>query len=42
MAQKYNFAPSLCIVERKDGARLFAQIKACAIYKAQSFALRSL
>jgi hypothetical protein len=30
----------LCAL-RKDGARLFAQIKACAIHKAQSFALRS-
>jgi hypothetical protein len=30
----------LCI-ERKDGARLFAQIKACTIHKAQSFALCS-
>ncbi len=29
-------------VERKDGARLFVQIKACTILKAQSFALRSL
>jgi hypothetical protein len=30
----------LCTL-RKDGARLFAQIKACAVHKAQSFALRS-
>jgi hypothetical protein len=30
----------LCIL-CKDGARLFAQIKACAVHKAQSFALRS-
>jgi hypothetical protein len=31
----------LCAL-RKDGARLlFAQIKACAVHKAQSFALRS-
>jgi hypothetical protein len=30
----------LCAL-RKTGARLFAQIKACAVHKVQSFALRS-
>jgi hypothetical protein len=30
----------LCAL-RKTGARLFAQIKACAVHKARSFALRS-
>jgi hypothetical protein len=38
--RKNTILRHLC-VERKDGARLFAQIKACAVHKLQSFALRS-
>jgi hypothetical protein len=32
MAQKYIFALSCAL--RKDGARLFVQIKACTVHKA--------
>jgi hypothetical protein len=38
--RKNTILRRLCAL-RKDGAKLFAQIKACAVHKAQSFALRS-
>jgi hypothetical protein len=38
---KIQFNRRLCTL-CKDGARLFAQIKACVVHRAQSFALRSL